>query len=90
MAGAEIVNWQERSWVDLPARVDINGETVGETTAAALPGGPIGALEFILRLMQERGLRFKLATIFRPALLQGSIRPKSATAARSASGAGAR
>lgn len=56
IVGPEIVNWQERSWVDLPARVDINGETVGETTAAALPGGPIGALEFILRLMQERGI----------------------------------
>ncbi|OLF71013.1 hypothetical protein AWH62_13180 [Maricaulis sp. W15] len=56
IVGPEIADWQSRSWADLPARVVISGEEVGATTAAALPGGPIGALEFILRLMQERGI----------------------------------
>ncbi|WP_291843428.1 hypothetical protein [Maricaulis sp.] len=37
-------------------RARINGAIAGATSAAALPGGPIGALEFILRLMQERGI----------------------------------
>ncbi|WP_203291525.1 2-keto-4-pentenoate hydratase [Maricaulis parjimensis] len=54
--GPEIANWRTRPLTDLPAKVEIDGVTVGETTAASLPGGPLGALEFILRLMQVRGI----------------------------------
>ncbi len=56
IVGPEVQNWQDCQWTDLPARVSINGKDVGATTAAALPGGPLGALEFILHLMQERGI----------------------------------
>lgn len=62
IVGPEIENWAERSWDSLPARVEIDGGLAGETTAAALPGGPIGALEFILRLMRERGIALKAGT----------------------------
>jgi len=56
IVGPEIRDWQSRPWSDMPASVTINGTRVGATTAASLPGGPIGALEFTLRLMQMRGI----------------------------------
>jgi 2-keto-4-pentenoate hydratase len=56
IVGPEVTDWQSRSWSDMPASVTINGTRVGATTAASLPGGPIGALEFTLRLMQTRGI----------------------------------
>jgi len=61
--GPEIDGWRDRPLTDLPAKVEIDGETVGETTAASLPGGPLGALEFILRLMQERGIALPAGTL---------------------------
>lgn len=56
IVGPEIEDWLSRGWSDMPASVAINGVQVGSTTAASLPGGPIGALEFSLRLMQARGI----------------------------------
>lgn len=62
IVGPEIENWAGRRWDELPARVEIDGVEAGATTAAALPGGPIGALEFILHLMRERGIALKAGT----------------------------
>lgn len=69
--GPEIEGWRTRDLTDMPAKVEINGETVGETTAAALPGGPLGALEFILRLMQVRGIDLPAGTLISTGAVTG-------------------
>lgn len=57
--GPEITGWQSLAWPDLPAEVEIDGHTVGTASAADLPGGPIGALEFIMHLMRDRAIALK-------------------------------
>ncbi len=69
--GPEIANWRNRPLTDLPAKVEIDGVTVGETTAASLPGGPLGALEFILRLMQVRGIALPAGTLISTGAVTG-------------------
>ena len=71
IVGPEITGWADRKWEDLPARVEIDGVEVGATTAAALPGGPIGALEFILRLMRQRGIALKAGTLISTGAVTG-------------------
>lgn len=56
VVGPAINGWEERSLESLPARVEINGKMVGEASAAAIPGGPIGALCFLLELCRARGV----------------------------------
>lgn len=59
LVGPPIPGWRDMAWADIPAKVEIDGVAVGETTAAAIPGGPIGALDFIIKLMRARGLPLK-------------------------------
>lgn len=71
IVGPEIKDWRLKNWSDLPASVTIDGEVVGATTAAALPGGPIGALEFILRLMRERGIALPAGSVISTGAVTG-------------------
>tara|TARA_R110000868_G_scaffold101630_2_gene279687 strand:+ start:6278 stop:7096 length:819 start_codon:yes stop_codon:yes gene_type:complete len=59
IVGPEIPGWHAIDWSSLDARVEIDGELVGQTTADAIPGTPVGALEFILHLMRRRGIALK-------------------------------
>ncbi|TRO94410.1 2-keto-4-pentenoate hydratase [Glycocaulis profundi] len=61
--GPEIEGWREIALEDLPANVRIDGRTVGEATAAALPGGPLGALRFLIDLMAARGIALPAGTL---------------------------
>lgn len=63
IVGAEIPRWRETPPEDLPARVEIGGHTAGEASAAALPGGPLGALRFLVDLMAERGIALKAGAL---------------------------
>lgn len=53
--GAEIADWRERDEADLPCETLIDDQVVGRGTAASIPGGPVGALAFLLGLCARRG-----------------------------------
>lgn len=59
IVGPQIGGWQGRALDALPARVEINGERVGEASAAAIPGGPLAALCFLIELCRARGVELK-------------------------------
>ncbi|MCC5982168.1 MAG: hypothetical protein JJU26_10670 [Oceanicaulis sp.] len=59
IVGGEIADWQSVAPENLPARVDIDGVTVGEASAGAIPGGPLGALCFLVELCRVRGIALK-------------------------------
>lgn len=59
IVGPAIKDWQGHALESLPARVDINGETVGEASAVAIPGGPLAALCFLIELCRARGIELK-------------------------------
>ncbi len=63
LLGPEIPDWRSVRPEDLPARTIVDGEIVGEATAAAIKGGPIGALRFIVSLSIERGLELPAGTL---------------------------
>lgn len=63
LLGPEIPNWRTVGPENLPARVTIDGEIVGEASAAAIPGGPIGALRFLVALAAHRGLELPAGTL---------------------------
>ncbi len=59
IVGAEIADWQSIAPETLPARVAIGGVTVGEASAGTIPGGPLGALCFLVELCRARGVALK-------------------------------
>ncbi len=63
LLGPEIPDWRSVRPEDLPARTIVDGEIVGEASAAAIKGGPIGALRFIVALSTERGLELPAGTL---------------------------
>ena len=63
LLGPEIPNWQEMQPEDLPARTVVDGEIAGEASAAAIKGGPIAALRFIIALSAERGVELPAGTL---------------------------
>ena len=63
LLGPEIPNWQLAQPADLPARVFVDGDVVGEASAAAIPGGPIAALRFAVTLSAIRGLELPAGTL---------------------------
>ena len=63
LLGPEIPDWRSIRPEDLPARTIVDGEVVGEASAAAIKGGPIGALRFIVDLSAERGLEMPAGTL---------------------------
>lgn len=59
LVGAEIQDWAERPLESLSAQVVIDGTVAGSATAADLPGGPLGALEFLVSNLHQRGRGLK-------------------------------
>lgn len=59
IVGPAIDGWREMALGDMPARVEIDGRTVGRASAAAIPGGPLGALCFLIELCRKRGIDLK-------------------------------
>lgn len=63
LLGPEISDWQTAKPEDMPSKVIVDGEVVGEATAAAIPGGPIGALRFLVTLAATRGIELPAGTL---------------------------
>ena len=63
LLGPEIPNWQSVAPEHLPAKVSVDGEVVGEASAAAIKGGPIAALRFVVALSADRGLELPAGTL---------------------------
>lgn len=59
IVGPAIEGWRALALDDLPARVEIDGQTMGEATAAAIPGGPLAALCFLIKLCRTRRIELK-------------------------------
>lgn len=56
--GAEIGGWRDRL-AELTCTMSIDGAVVGRGGAAAIPGGPLDSLAFLLNLMHRRGRRLE-------------------------------
>lgn len=56
--GGEVANWRERL-SGLTCAMTINGVTVGQGGAQAIPGGPLDSLAFLLNLLHRRGRRLE-------------------------------
>jgi 2-keto-4-pentenoate hydratase len=56
--GGEIADWRERL-SDLICTMSINGIVIGRGGAAAIPGGPLDSLAFLLNLLHRRGRRLE-------------------------------
>ncbi len=63
LLGPEISDWHAAELEELPSKVTIDGVCVGEASAAAIPGGPIAALGFVVSLCAERGLELPADTL---------------------------
>ncbi|MDJ0711946.1 MAG: fumarylacetoacetate hydrolase family protein [Woeseiaceae bacterium] len=63
LLGPRIEDWQTRPLDEMPAKVIVDGETAGETTAAAVPGGPLQALRFLIDLCASRGIDLPAGTL---------------------------
>jgi 2-keto-4-pentenoate hydratase len=55
IVGNEIADWRQRPLDTLITRTTINGEVVGEGSAARLDGGPLGALAYLVSHLSSRG-----------------------------------
>jgi 2-keto-4-pentenoate hydratase len=56
--GAEIADWKTRL-SDLTCTMSIDGRIIGHGGAAAIPGGPLDSLAFLLNLLHARGRRLE-------------------------------
>lgn len=56
MVGPEIPDWALRPLDSMPVTVTVDDAVVGEKTAAAIPGGPLQALRFLLGHCAARGI----------------------------------
>lgn len=54
--GPRIVGWEQADLCAIVVRTRIDGEVVGETTAATMLDGPYGAVRFLLANLQARGI----------------------------------
>ncbi len=63
LLGPEIPHWQDVLPEHMPAKVTVNGGVVGEASAAAIRGGPIAALRFVVALSAMRGIELPAGTL---------------------------
>ena len=63
LLGPEIPNWHQLAPPQLPAKVVINGDVVGEASAAAIPGGPFAALQFAVATAASRNIELPAGTL---------------------------
>lgn len=55
VVGPEVADWRDLDLLAWPVQLTINGETVGQATAATMLDGPFGAVRFLLEHMAARG-----------------------------------
>ncbi|WP_088308554.1 2-keto-4-pentenoate hydratase [Novosphingobium sp. B 225] len=53
--GPQLASWQDLDLCTILVRTEIDGEVVGESTAATMLDGPYGAVRFLLANLTERG-----------------------------------
>lgn len=53
--GPTLDNWRELDLCEIVVRTEVDGETVGEATAATMLDGPYGAVRFLLGNLSARG-----------------------------------
>ncbi len=63
LLGPEILDWHRAELEELPSKVTVDGECVGEASAAAIPGGPVAALGFVVSMCAKRGLELPAGTL---------------------------
>lgn len=54
--GPPLAGWRDLDLCTIPVRTEIDGETVGEATAATMLDGPYGAVRFLLNNLAARGI----------------------------------
>ncbi len=59
IVGPPIAAWRERDFADMTCTSFVDEACVGRGGAASLPGGPLGALCFMLTLAARRGIRLR-------------------------------
>ena len=71
IVGAEIVDWRERDWHSLICAVSIDGETIAEASAAAVPGGPLEVFAFALGEAARQGRPIRRGDIISTGAITG-------------------
>jgi 2-keto-4-pentenoate hydratase len=61
--GPEIADWRTRPLESMTCQVSIDGRSVGVGSAASIPGGPLGALVFLLGHCASRGRPLKAGAL---------------------------
>lgn len=56
VVGPEIADWRDSGFEDWPVALLIDGQEVGQGTAARFPDGVIGSARFLFELMAQRGI----------------------------------
>lgn len=63
LLGPKVPDWSSRSLDSLRAKVTVDDVVVGDASAAAIPGGPLQALRFVIGLAATRGLELPAGTL---------------------------
>ncbi len=63
MVGPAIENWRAIDFGSIEVETFVNGTSVGTGTGMSVPGGPFGALAYLLGLMAKRGRPLKAGEI---------------------------
>jgi 2-keto-4-pentenoate hydratase len=75
--GEEIADWRRAAIDTWQVMLDIGGSIVGEGRASSMPGGPLGAVGFLLRTLGERGIAVPAGTLISTGAITGvhPVRP---------------
>lgn len=69
--GGEIAGWRTQPLESITARTRVNGEVVGEGSAAKVAGGPLAALEFLVGNLAQRGMTLKAGDVVSTGMTTG-------------------
>jgi len=82
LLGPAVANWSSRGLDSLTAKVMIDGAVVGKATASAIPGGPLAALRFLLRLAAARSIALPEGALISTGAVTGVHAVSASSAAR--------
>lgn len=80
--GSEIPDWASRPLDSWPATVTVDDVVVGVATAAAVPGGPLQALRFLIGHCATRGIELPAGTLVSSGAVTGVHDVKMSSIAR--------
>lgn len=63
LLGPTVPDWRNRALDSMLAKVTVDDVVVGNASAAAIPGGPLQALRFVIGLAATRGLELPAGTL---------------------------